>query len=483
MKTVTEITPTRAERVKNVCAYIRVSSGSFEQEHSFAFQKDYWESRLTNLPNMNFVGLYADEAISGKSTAKRIQFNKMVADALAGKIDVIYTKSISRFARNFTDLINTIRQLKEHGVAIIFEKENINSLETKSELLLQLQGILAEHDLKSNSENQKWAYRKKFQRGEVVLCKSLLGYNVKDNKLTIEPVGTEIVRTIFRLYLNGMGLGSIVKWLYANGIRTATGKETWRSNTLKDILTNEKYAGDILLQKTFTDEQGIKHDNNGELKSYYISNNHEPIISRADFEKVQEMLKSKYNPNKACGKMYEFSGKLVCGKCGSGFRRRIAKTAWNTIPVKWMCGKSLTMGVGYCDNRTIPDEILKQLALSAYNEYANLQKQTAGKAELHLKELLQEEQRLNILMAKNYIAKPDYESEIAILVAEVKRIEKNMKSTRQSGEAKEVAEYDPKIMEFVESIVITDFNAEFHFNNGAIIKRSYEKNGRKFNAK
>ena len=241
---------------------------------------------------MEFAGVYTDEGITGTSTKHREGFKRMVADALAGKIDLIITKSVSHFARNTVDLLSTIRLLKEHGVEVFFERENINTFDNRGELLLSVMASIAQEESRSISENCKWGQRRRFANGEVTVpFKRFLGYDRgEDGGLVINEEQAAIVRRIYDEFLSGATPYSIAKRLTADGIPTPGGKETWSRNVVKSILTNEKYKGDALLQKVFTVDYLTKRKkkNNGEVTRYYVEGSHEPIIPPEVFDEVQK---------------------------------------------------------------------------------------------------------------------------------------------------------------------------------------------------
>ncbi|MCM1224266.1 MAG: recombinase family protein [Lachnospiraceae bacterium] len=275
-----------------VCAYVRVSTDKDEQEDSFAVQSEYWTKRFSTDETVEYVGLFTDEGISGKKMKNRKGLLALLDKARSGGIDRIYTKSISRFARNYTEIIAVIRELREKGIPIIFEKENINTLDPKCNLMLSVMSSLAEEELRSMSKNQKWAARKRFASGSVELSR-IYGYDYADGKLTVNPETAKIVKRIFELFLNGLGSEKIAKALECEGYATMRGGEHWSRATILRILKNEKYIGDSLLQKNYMDEHG-KTKNRGELPQYYVENTHEPIISREDFEAVKRILDERY---------------------------------------------------------------------------------------------------------------------------------------------------------------------------------------------
>ena len=282
-------------RKRKVAAYARVSTAKEEQENSFDAQVSYYTQKIQANPEWVFVEVYSDEGITGTNTKKRDGFNRMIEDALAGKIDLILTKSVSRFARNTVDSLVTIRQLKEKGVEVFFEKENIYTLDAKGELLLTIMSSLAQEEARSISENTSWGRRKSFADGKVSLGYSnFLGYDKgPDGELVINEEQAKIVRRIYAEFLAGKTPGGIAKGLTADGIETPGHKKVWQASTVLNILKNEKYYGAAILQKEITVSYLTKEKrpNTGELPMYYIEKDHEPIVSPETYQMVQEEMR------------------------------------------------------------------------------------------------------------------------------------------------------------------------------------------------
>ena len=324
-------------RRKRVAAYARVSTSSDEQMESIEAQRDYYSKFIAANTQWDFVGIYADEGISGTSSIRRPAFKQMVDDALAGKIDLILTKSLSRFARNTVDTLKTIRALKEKGVEVYFEKEDISTLDSKGEFLITLMSSLAQEESRSISENVAWGIRKRFADGKFSMpYKTFLGYDRgNDGTMVINIDQAEIVRLIYLLYLEGRTLGDIKRVLMGAGIKTAQGKEKWHVTVLENMLTNEKYYGAALLQKRFTYDFLTKKSkkNCGELPQYYIEDDHPPIVSKAQFDAVQERLAVK--ERQRCTRS-PFAGKLRCGHCHQIYTRKHWHTT-TTNDLVWEC--------------------------------------------------------------------------------------------------------------------------------------------------
>ncbi len=335
MPKVTAIPPTKTlytqqpiERVgkTRVAAYARVSTDLEQQQSSYKAQMDYFTELITSNPEWEFAGMYADDGITATSMKNRDGFNAMIKDALDGKIDSIITKSVSRFARNTVDSLTTIRQLKERGIDVYFEKENIHTLDAKGELLITIMSSMAQEESRSISENCTWGIRKRMREGKFRLSyKNFLGYDQgPDGKPMINEEQAKVVRRIFSEYISGRASTAIARDLQEEGIPTASGQGKWDSSTIMRILQNEKYKGDVLIQKTYTKDY-LTHKqvkNNGELPSYYIENDHEPIVSKEVFELAQVVRESK--KKKDAYRKNVYCNKLVCAECGGKF----AKSGW-----------------------------------------------------------------------------------------------------------------------------------------------------------
>ena len=361
-----------------VAAYCRVSTDSEEQASSYEVQVAHYTQFIQKNPEWELAGIYADDGITGTNTKKREEFNRMIEECMAGKIDMIITKSISRFARNTLDCLKYIRQLKDKNIAVFFEKENINTMDSKGEIMLTIMASLAQQESQSLSQNVKLGIQYRYQQGEVqVNHKRFLGYTKDENKqLVIEPEGAKVVKRIYREYLEGASLLQIARGLEADGILTAAGKAKWRPETLKKILQNEKYIGDALLQKTYTvdflSKKRVK--NNGIVPQYYVENSHEPIIPRDLYMQVQEeMVRRANHRGRKGGKKRVYSSKyalssiVYCGHCGDIYRR----VHWNNRGYKsivWRCVSRLEEKGSECTAPTINEETLQTAVVKAINE-------------------------------------------------------------------------------------------------------------------
>ena len=328
---------------RKVAGYARVSTDQDEQSTSYEAQLDYYTKFIKSHGDWDFVGLYADEGISGLNTKRRDGFNQMIADALAGKISLIVTKSVSRFARNTVDSLTTIRELKAHGIEVFFEKENIWTFNSKGELLITLMSSLAQEESRSISENVTWGQRKRMQDGKVSFAYSrFLGYRKgEDGKPEIIPEEAEVVRRIYRDFIAGKTIDGIAKQLTREGIPTPAGKTRWQKRTVESILLNEKYKGEALLQKVFTVDFLTKKvkKNEGEVPQYYVKNSHPGIIDPAEWQLVQDEMKRRKEKAGYHHGLSPFSGKIFCGECGSVFGPKVWHSNDPYRKVIWRCNE------------------------------------------------------------------------------------------------------------------------------------------------
>lgn len=361
----------KTQKVKRkVADYARVSTDFEEQLTSYAAQVDYYTKYIQKREDWEFVKVYTDEGISATSMAHRDGFNQMIADALDGKIDLIITKSVSRFARNTVDSLTTVRKLKEKNVEVYFEKENIYTLDSKGELLITIMSSLAQEESRSISENVTWGHRKRFADGKVSLpYKRFLGYRKgADGLPEIVPDEAEIVRQIYKQFLEGKSYYAIAKNLTDRGIPTPAGKEQWHIRTIGSILTNEKYKGSALLQKKFTVDFLTKKTkvNEGEVPQYYIEESHPAIISPEEFELVQaEMAKRKQLGRKFSGNDI-FSAKIICGDCGGFFGAKVWHSNSKYRRVIWQCNQKFSQN---CTTPHLYEDEIKMRFLTAFASF------------------------------------------------------------------------------------------------------------------
>ena len=359
------------QAVKRVAAYARVSTDMEEQQSSYTAQVDYYTRHITTHSGWQLAGIYTDEGISGTSTKHRAGFQQMITDALAGKIDLILTKSVSRFARNTVDTLTHVRRLKEAGVEVYFEKENIWTLDSKGELLITIMSSLAQEESRSISENVTWGHRKRFADGKVMVpYASLLGYKKgEDGNLVIDETQAPVVREIYGLFLAGKSIREIAACLEAQGILTPRGKTRWSVTTIRSILSNEKYKGDALLQKTFTADflsKTIK-PNQGEVPQYYVTGNHEPIIAPDVWDQVQYELATRHGTGSG-SKVHLFSSRLKCADCGAWYGRKTWASTTNKHTV-WHCNNKHA-APKTCTTPTLRDHQIKTAYLSALSQLA-----------------------------------------------------------------------------------------------------------------
>lgn len=354
-----------------VAAYCRVSSDSSDQLHSYAAQIRYYTDMIQNHDGWELVDVYADEGITGTRMDKREDLNRLLSDCRKGKIDKVLVKSISRFARNTRDCLASLRELSRLGVSVQFEKENIDTGTLTTELMVSVSGSLAQQESVSISQNQRMSYQRRMERGEFITCKAPFGYRLIDGK-RLEVISDEakLVRWMFNAYLNGHSLEWIAEQMTKTGVSTTDGKPYWQCTTVLYTLTNEKYMGDSLCQKTFTTAFPFtQRQNHGEADQYYIENTHPAIITKGTFEKVQELLRQKSNRQKIPRQIYPLSRKVYCGQCGTPFARRVGKSGL----VVWVCRKH-DKGASKCTMGRIPESALYAAFAGMYNKL----KQNAG---------------------------------------------------------------------------------------------------------
>jgi DNA invertase Pin-like site-specific DNA recombinase len=361
-----------------VAAYCRVSTDSDEQATSYEAQVEHYTDYIQKNPDWILAGIYADDGISGTNTKKRTEFNRMIDACMDGDIDMIITKSISRFARNTLDCLKYIRKLKEKNIPVYFEKESINTMDAKGEVLITIMASLAQQESQSLSQNVKLGLQFRYQNWQVqVNHNRFLGYTKDaDGNLIIDPVQAEVVKRIYREYLEGYSMDKIAAGLEADGILTGAGKQKWHTSTINKILRNEKYMGDALLQKTYTTDflNKTRVKNNGLVPQYYVEGNHEAIIPKDIYMRVQEeLVRRRVVKTSANGKKRSyscnhcFSQIVLCGECGELFRR----IHWNNRGCKsivWRCISRLEATGLECHARTVNETVLQDAVMQAFNE-------------------------------------------------------------------------------------------------------------------
>lgn len=366
--------PKAAVCKRRVAGYARVSTASDEQFTSYEAQIDYYTKYIQQRPDWQFVKVYTDEGISGTNTKKRDGFNEMIADALAGKIDLIVTKSVSRFARNTVDSLVTVRLLKEKGIEIYFEKENIYTLDSKGELLITLMSSLAQEESRSLSENVTWGQRKRFSDGKVNLpYKQFLGYRKGPNDLPeIVPEEAVTIRRIYKLFIEGKTTTGIARILTHEGVPTPAGKQNWRASTIESILRNEKYKGDALLQKAFTVDFLTKKQkkNEGEVPQYYVENSHPAIIAPDEWEEVQREFVRRKEIGRAYSGNTLLSTRLICDECGGYFGAKVWHSNDKYRKEIWQCNNKFK-GNQNCTTPVVTEENVKERFMVAIGKMLN----------------------------------------------------------------------------------------------------------------
>lgn len=402
----------------NVAAYCRVSTDQEEQENSYEAQISYYTEKIGKNNDWQMAGIFADEGITGTQAKKRPEFLKMIRLCRQRKIDMVLTKSLSRFARNTVDSLNYIRELKALGIAVIFEKENINTLETDTEMMLTIMSCFAQAESESISKNVSWGIRQSFKNGNVPMQYArLLGYKKGDGgNAEIIPDEAEVVREIYRCYLDGMSMNLIADRLNAKGLTTKGSGSPYRKAVVQRILTNEKYTGDALLQKTYVTDCITKktRKNNGELPMYLVKNHHEPIISRSDFNRVQEEMARRSAKRTIADKLtktgqgkysakYALSELLICGECGEHYRR-VTWTAKGFKEIKWRCVSRIQYGKKKCHSSpTVDEQALHRAIVSAINDLCTVKDDVAKALRESITEVLDPNQNGSIQAAQQRI--------------------------------------------------------------------------------
>lgn len=363
--------PTGKAYRRKVAGYARVSTDSEEQLTSYEAQVDYYTRYIQANPDWQFVDVYTDEGISATNTKRREGFNRMINDALSGRIDLIVTKSVSRFARNTVDSLTTVRKLKEKGVEVYFQKENIFTLDSKGELLITIMSSLAQEESRSISENVTWGQRKRFADGKVSMpYRSFLGYRKgKDGQPEIVPEEAEIVKRIYAMFMQGKTSCAIAKSLTAVGIPTPSGKQKWAVSTVDSILRNEKYRGDARLQKTFTVDflQKKMKPNEGEVPQYYVQNSHPAIIDPYEWDLVQAEITRRKDLGRRFSSKNVFSATIVCGDCGGYYGSKVWHSTDQYRRTIWQCNEKFK-GEHRCDTPHITEKQIQSLFLRAFSK-------------------------------------------------------------------------------------------------------------------
>jgi len=464
-----------------VVAYVRVSSKSSAQIHSYDFQARYWQDKFADDPQNELVGIYADRGISGSSIKKRTEFLRMMDDARSGKFDQIQTKSVSRFARNTVELLEAVRELRDLGIEVFFENEQISSLEPTSELYLTIAATVAENDLAVDSDRQHWSMQHRFENGWICIGSGMYGYRMMEgNRLVIVPEEAEIIRRIYDMYISGHGAQAIANALNSEGILNSR-NTFWRSNAILNLISNEKYMGDSIMGKV-VQKQGVKFDNSeGQYgQRYYIENSHEPIVNREVWSRAQEIREQRKNP-KLVGQqntVYPFTSLIECGKCHANFRHKINSSGKKWASPIWMCSTQYVNGISACDCTRIKDSVLKEKFVEAYNEFVTKRPQNNSVIAIQevIDRLQKEESDLAALTLKHLLP-------VSVQHSEQRRIRASINELRQKiSEQSSVSESDytpitefneEKLKKFIKKVIVSDGTVAFLFFNDITITKSY----------
>ncbi len=510
-----------------VAAYARVSTEKEEQEDSFERQVEHYTALINGKSDWQLVEVYADPGISGTRAEKRPNFMRMIADCRTGKIQKVMVKSISRFARNTVDALNYIRELKDLGISVFFESENIDTLTPGGEVLLTILAAMAEQESRTMSTNIKWSYQKKWQNGEVTLNTGLmLGY-IKSGKdeegrdtYAINEAEAAIVRRIYREFLDGAAINRIAKGLEMDGIPTKLGRKKWNYSVIVSILTNEKYTGNAILGKTYKPDVLSKHriKNTGKVPMYYAEGTHPAIIEQDIFDMVQaEMRRRKEADERTVGSSrysskYAFSGLLVCGICGHKLRRHVRTVGSGKRVAAWGCTNRISNGRAVCDSHHVNDDVLQRTYLAAIRDMVEdadeiieavrdsarlvLQPENAAALAAVEQEIIAiQEQALGLHKAKqaHTITENEYAARISECSIRMKELEaKQAEMQTAASRYAEVkawldafqdhissgdilnADDEGIIKQLVEQIIVNDDGIEIQFKCGASIEKEYE---------
>lgn len=458
MKKVTKIDKIQPSKVAKkklrVAAYCRVSTDSDAQLESLETQKTHYEHYINSRDDWEFAGLYFDEGITGTKADKRPKLMCLIEDCKAKKVDFVITKSISRFSRNTTDCLDIVRTLLNLNIPVYFEKENINTGSMESELFLSILSGVAEGESTSISENNKWGIKKRFENGTYKLGYVPYGYRWENGEIIVDPEQAVIVKRIFSELLAGKGTDAIAKNLNTENVPTKKGGR-WTSTSIRGILANEKYTGDCIFQKTYTDSNFNRHKNDGQLDQYYVADHHEAIISHEDFDAAAALIEQRANEkgikrgSNKYQQRYAFSGKIICSECGDTFRRRIHTSTYVKYPA-WVCNTHLT-DTSKCSMLYLRDDDIKlafatminkliychKLVLKPYLE--SLQANTSDKALLRIQQLetlleqnAEQRETLHKLMAQGYIDQILFTQENNVLLTQANDFRSDIEALNRS---------------------------------------------------
>ncbi len=453
-----------------VCAYARVSTDKEDQLNSYKTQCDYYNDKLSKDPNITYIGLYADEGITGTKMRRRKNFLRMIDDCRAGKITRIITKSVQRFARNTAECLTIARELKDKGITILFETNAIDTIDQDAWLKLSIMATLAEEESRTTSHNITWAFQKKFERGEYAGSGRIYGYKIKKNKFSIIEKEALVVQRIYEAFLQGKTINAIKRELEGNNIPSPHGKAKWQCMTIRSILSNEKYKGDLLLQKTYkADVLCDRKINDGVKPQYFIKNNHLPIILPEQFDAVQiELKKREKKDNDEIGTIYSndyaFSSKIECAECGTKFRRHAqwrGSDKERKVPI-WVCLKH-QLHHDECSMKPIKEECLEQGFVEALQLLTSQRKDIIEKVKQNINTVIDkpdfesldkmietlENKQQELVLINTRTSKPtEAESaKSAQIVAEIKALQEQIQMTKQKTDKVSILQYRIKEIE------------------------------------
>lgn len=463
-------------------AYIRVSTEKDAQLHSYEFQENYWRGAFENDPNTELVGIYADKGISGHSIQKRPQFLVMMQDAREHKFEKVYVKSVSRFARNTTQLLEAVRELRDIGIEVIFENENIHTFEPTSEVYLTIAATIAENDLEVDSERMHWSFKHRFENGWICIGPGLYGLRMADNnEIEVIPEEAAVIRYMYESYINGLGSKRIADALNEAGIKTRDGR-AWTSAHVLRIIKNEKYMGDCIMGKT-VEKLGERHKNaDGKYgPRYLIENTHEAIVDKETWNTAQRLIAERGKNHNRELVSHTFTSMIQCGCCGKNFVHKVNNCNFKWRTDIWSCGMQLKDGISACNNSRIKDTVLKEKFVEAYNEF--IKERPEGDSVIAMQEVLadlrQQERELTELHMSRLIPDAAYKKEcdgVKEQIAEIneKITERRIKRVPES-EHEPITQFDAdKAIRFLSKVIVTKFTVTFEFYNGAKISRRYD---------
>ena len=477
MPTVTVIQPTITEeknRIIRCAAYCRVSSDSEDQLNSFMAQLKYYENFLADSETETLVNVYADEGITGTREDKREEFQRMMSDCRKGKIDRIYTKSISRFARNTRDCLTNVRELKSLGITIFFEKESIDTANMTDEMMITIMGGLAQEESTSISQNMRWSVQKRMQNGTYRLARPPFGFDIVNERLEVNEKQAQIVRRIFEWYVSGLGTKMIADTLNEKNIPSSQKQKLWTADVVKYILKNERYTGNAVFQKNYVTETlpHVKKRNYGEKQKYYVANTNPSIIEKSVFETVQKILKERYRPYLNDGHL--LSGRIFCAECGTAYRfKKCREKSY------WTCRRH-DIKSELCKNGRIPENDIyaafvrlynklmynyKQILVPLHTELQNLKfRKFSGNTnvmDIH-KEIAKLKEQTHVLArlkTKGFLDNAKYLEQTSEISAKINKLQSELKKITRSDDEDETIEQLEMLIEYFEKqTAITEFD-------------------------